>query len=244
MNLGLHPLALAGATLSLGAHIAVFGVLFADKPNSDEVAVHLVDIEIAARQTVSQKPLKNLAIQADATPPAAALVESIETTLQKSVVTATSAPLAIEASPAPTTHATAIRGVTPPTVNAAPRDKPAPHIAEVASLDEITDVSATDAPAPSGPGAMIGVQTADGRNEQPRYPLAARKRGYEGQTIIRAKIGPSGKVLETEIAQSSGHHILDTAASKAVTSWQFRPAKRDGRAVIGQIEVPIEFRLR
>ena len=46
MKFGLNPLAIAGATLSLGAHIAVLGALVPDSTGDAEVLVHLVDVEI------------------------------------------------------------------------------------------------------------------------------------------------------------------------------------------------------
>ena len=247
MKLDLHPLALGGATLSLGGHLAVFGVLFADNPEPNDVAVHLVDIRIEANQTVapqtSEAPMLHTDVAAAETP----IHEPLATATAQpatATITATHAPLSIAITSPPATRAREITDVILPTVNATPRIKPAPRATDMASLSNSSDIPVTDTPVSSTSGITIGARIAVGRNTQPRYPLAARKRGYEGQAIIRARIGPSGNVLGTEIAQSSGHQILDTAARKAVTGWTFRPALRDGRAIAGQIEVPIEFRLQ
>lgn len=238
IKLGLHPITLAGATLSLGAHLTVFGVLFTAKPDPIDVAVHLVDIKIEASQALAPQPLEPTAS------PKIPIRKPSAATIALPATTAISAPLSIAIISPPEARASKIKDVSPPTVNATPRTKPAPHTTDVASLGDTSGVLATDALAPVSSGTTIGARIAVGRNAQPRYPLAARKRGYEGRAIIRAKISPSGNVIRTVIAQSSGHQILDTVAQEAVTSWTFRPALRDGRAVLGQIEVPIEFRLQ
>ena len=75
------------------------------------------------------------------------------------------------------------------------RIKPGPRATDMASLSDNSDIPVTDTPVSSASGITIGARIAVGRNTQPRYPLAARKRGYEGQAIIRARIGPSGNVL-------------------------------------------------
>jgi TonB family protein len=43
--------------------------------------------------------------------------------------------------------------------------------------------------------------------------------------------------------QKSLGHGLDEAAIKAVRSWRFKPAMKDGRPVTVQINIEINFRL-
>jgi protein TonB len=250
MILALKPLALAGATLSLGTHLAVFSLLFADRSYTRDVAVHLVDIEIAAGEATSRQPTAQVDGKSDlrptAKPPNKKPPEPIVTLLTQPLAAVTDQPFSIEISSASSTHPASIRVEAPPTTKATPRIKLiiSPHATDVGGLGNNSDVSATETPAPSNQSFSVDAQVHVGNNKQPRYPHAARKRGYEGQAIINVRIGTRGEVLEAKVFQSSGHQILDTAASKAVTDWRFRPAKRDGRAVIGQIEIPIEFRLR
>jgi len=169
MNLGLHPLALAGATLSLGAHFAVFGVMFANNSDTNDVAVHLVDIKIAADQTITQQPLESPVARVDAVPPKTPTPEPVVAAPAQPAVSVTGAPISIEITSAPTAPSVALKSVTPPTVGAAPRSKPATQTTKVASLGESSDISATNAPESSSPGASIGVRIAPGSNEQPRY---------------------------------------------------------------------------
>jgi len=38
--------------------------------------------------------------------------------------------------------------------------------------------------------------------------------------------------------------MLDAAARRAVADWRFRPAMRDGEAVVGTIRTSVHFRLQ
>ncbi|MCZ6765273.1 MAG: energy transducer TonB [Alphaproteobacteria bacterium] len=81
-------------------------------------------------------------------------------------------------------------------------------------------------------------------NSAPRYPFSARRRGQEGQVVLRVLVGLNGRSTTVSVYQSSGHRLLDQAAVDAVETWRFRPA-RDlyGNAVSGYVDVPVLFRL-
>ena len=81
-------------------------------------------------------------------------------------------------------------------------------------------------------------------NPAPLYPRVARVQGWEGTTVIRVLVNPSGVVASARVAQGSGHSVLDGAALTAVRQWKFQPARRKGQAVASQVEVPIRFRLK
>lgn len=49
-----------------------------------------------------------------------------------------------------------------------------------------------------------------------RYPYLARRNGWEGQVLIKAVIGADGRLLHTEIQQSSGYEVLDQDALKVL----------------------------
>lgn len=90
--------------------------------------------------------------------------------------------------------------------------------------------------ASAAPGAVV--------NPAPLYPRIARLQGWEGNVVIRALVSPSGAVASARVASSSGHTSLDSAALSVVERWKFRPARRKGRAVASQVEVPIIFQLK
>lgn len=71
----------------------------------------------------------------------------------------------------------------------------------------------------------------------PVYPLAARRRGVEGEVVLRAEIGADGAPTAVDVVRGSGHAELDVAARAAVEKWRFRAPRGSG------VEIPIVFRL-
>ena len=80
-------------------------------------------------------------------------------------------------------------------------------------------------------------------NPKPRYPREARNHGWQGTTLLRVEVKPSGEACKIEVAQSSGYALLDDASVEAVRSWKFVPARLGDQAVAGAVEVPITYKL-
>lgn len=80
-------------------------------------------------------------------------------------------------------------------------------------------------------------------NPSPAYPPLARRRGEEGQVLLRVLVSTAGRAAQLELQQSSGSPLLDEAAQTAVRQWKFIPAQRGGVAVESRVLVPIVFRL-
>lgn len=75
------------------------------------------------------------------------------------------------------------------------------------------------------------------------YPMAAKRLGLQGSTVIRVHINPQGKVTGIAVALSSGHTILDKAAQDAVrAALPFRPPAEFG---LGKVvaDIPIAYKL-
>lgn len=134
-------------------------------------------------------------------------------------------------------------------VSPAPTPAPAPQTAtEAASLGPARTKAASTAPraaagqaaAPTPPSYRIGAAG----NPAPRYPLSARRRGWQGRVVVEAVVDRTGAVIEIKIAESSGHRVLDRRALDTVRDWRFRPASRAGQAIAGTVKVPIVFRLK
>jgi protein TonB len=77
----------------------------------------------------------------------------------------------------------------------------------------------------------------------PRYPSAARSRGWEGRVVLLLSIDAAGRVLSAEVAESSGRPSLDDAALAAARDWTFAPALCDDAPVAGSLRVPVRFSL-
>lgn len=81
-------------------------------------------------------------------------------------------------------------------------------------------------------------------NPSPPYPRMARRRGYEGITILEVLVNREGKVDDVRLSSSSGHPVLDRAAKSSVKKWVFIPAVRGNKKVEMWVKIPIRFQLR
>ena len=61
--------------------------------------------------------------------------------------------------------------------------------------------------------------------------------------MVRVRVTADGAPIEVELAETSGHPALDTAALAAVRQWRFDPATQAGRPVAATAEVPVRFRI-
>jgi protein TonB len=82
------------------------------------------------------------------------------------------------------------------------------------------------------------------KNPRPPYPSLARRQGWEGTTLLRVQVSPSGKPGAVQVQRTSGRSALDDAALEAVKHWTFVPATQGGNAISGWVTVPIVFRLQ
>ncbi|WP_415668875.1 TonB family protein [Vibrio rarus] len=76
------------------------------------------------------------------------------------------------------------------------------------------------------------------------YPRLAQRRGLQGSTLIEIWINTEGKQIKQSIVSSSGHKILDDAAMKSVSEWQFQRHNEQGQRIAYRVQVPINFKLQ
>lgn len=81
------------------------------------------------------------------------------------------------------------------------------------------------------------------RNPPPVYPATSRRRGEQGQVVLRVFVSADGAAERVEVRSSSGHERLDRAASEAVHQWRFVPARQGEKSVAAWVLVPILFSL-
>jgi len=79
------------------------------------------------------------------------------------------------------------------------------------------------------------------QNPPPHYPEVARRRGYEGKTLLKVEVLENGKAGKIEVEESSGFKMLDTAALRSVRGWTFVPGTINGKRTEQWIRVPIRF---
>lgn len=81
-------------------------------------------------------------------------------------------------------------------------------------------------------------------NPKPDYPMIARRRGYEGEVLVKVWVLKNGRVGDLELKKPSGYNILDDSALDTVKDWQFIPGTRNGKAMSSWVTIPITFRLK
>jgi protein TonB len=148
------------------------------------------------------------------------------------------APSPVTQAPTPTPPATVLPHRPPARALASPTAPrlPAPAETQSAALGSalLTAVAPLVPPRP-----VAGMET----NQAPGYPDIARRRGEQGRVLLRVNVSADGTPLDVELAETSGHPSLDSAALSAVRQWRFVPATEAGRFVPAIAEVPIRFRL-
>jgi protein TonB len=82
------------------------------------------------------------------------------------------------------------------------------------------------------------------QNPTPHYPELAKRRGYEGKTLLKVKVLENGKAGNIQVEESSGFKVLDTAALRSVRGWTFVPGTINGKRTEQWIRVPIRFVLK
>jgi protein TonB len=68
----------------------------------------------------------------------------------------------------------------------------------------------------------------------PEYPLEARRYELEGITTLRYRLAPDGRVLDAQVASSSGWKLLDDASIRTIRACTFPPeqaARANGAAL-------------
>jgi TonB family protein len=111
------------------------------------------------------------------------------------------------------------------------------------------DIAATSIPAdrptaelrfPPDPAAFDQAPIARERKD-PSYPLTSRMYDFEGMVHVVAVVSDSGTVSDAYVLHSDAVHQLNVAALVAVSDWIFRPGKKNGKAVSGEMVIPIRF---
>ncbi len=77
----------------------------------------------------------------------------------------------------------------------------------------------------------------------PMYPYRAKRLGVEGAVKIRFLVNTAGRTDLFEILESEPPGVFDQAVKKAVKSWKFKPAMKDGQVVETWMKQVFKFEL-
>jgi protein TonB len=78
-----------------------------------------------------------------------------------------------------------------------------------------------------------------------QFPMQAVRQHLQGTVLLRVLVDETGKPVQVEIEQGSGHALLDRSAREQVLAhWRFQPAMVNGHAVRAWARVPVNFVLQ
>ena len=76
------------------------------------------------------------------------------------------------------------------------------------------------------------------------YPRWAVQQGWQGDFAIALEVLADGSLGRYMVMHSTGHKILDDAATKAVLAWSFHPAMKNGNPIVECVQIPVRFQLQ
>jgi len=126
-----------------------------------------------------------------------------------------------------------------------------PQETQSTAIQDVTDRPVQKAPPPPPPPkAVVRVSARPGKgfpNTEDYYPPAAKRLGEEGTSVVRACVGPNGKLTEDPtISKTSGNTRLDEGALKLAKagSGRYSPGTEDGHPTTSCIQFMVKFQLR
>lgn len=101
-------------------------------------------------------------------------------------------------------------------------------------------------PPPPLPNPVLTEASIDPRAKgafQPDYPGTMIRQGVEGAVTVRVTISPEGRVTAIEKVSASDESFWLATERHALRKWRFRPATRDGVAIISTKTLTVRFTL-
>ncbi len=198
--------------------------------------------EVVALQTRNVEPPKPVEVSPPVLMPApkASLAPPIPAKAPTNPAPAVAAPLPSPA-PTPATPAPSAVQLLPSAANST---APAPKETNASTS---SPPAATPAPAPAAKAPAVASQLpssdADHADTQYRHPLPSisTRLGEFGKVMVRVQVGTDGKVLQVQLAKSSGFARLDDNALATVVRWRFKPGTQGGTPVVMWVEQPVNY---
>jgi len=98
-------------------------------------------------------------------------------------------------------------------------------------------------PSPSDRG-IVFAQPEYAENPKPFYPSEAKRKGYEGEVVLKVEVLSNGWVGQIEVKKSSDFEMLDRSALSTVKQWRFIPANNGNGSISCWVNIPIKFQLQ
>ncbi|MEQ1529288.1 MAG: TonB family protein [Methylococcales bacterium] len=78
----------------------------------------------------------------------------------------------------------------------------------------------------------------------PRYPPVAESRGIEGWVRVEVTVATDGTVSAARVVDANPKQIFDQSALDAIRRWTFKPAFKDGHAVVQRANLNMSFKIK
>jgi TonB family protein len=73
------------------------------------------------------------------------------------------------------------------------------------------------------------------------YPKGFETSNEQGTVTLAVGVGADGLVTHLRVAQTSGYHDLDIAATESAMNWRYTPATHDGDTHPDEIMLKVEY---
>ncbi len=115
---------------------------------------------------------------------------------------------------------------------------------DAATVEQVSNSTSTHAELPTVPTVVTShAPRFRVPPSPPQYPPFARRQQQTGEVVLAVYLDANGRQERRQIMKSSGYQLLDQAAERAVSAWQFLPEIQAGSAVPSRVEIPIRFSL-
>ena len=99
-------------------------------------------------------------------------------------------------------------------------------------------------PKPVAPSGITAPVSYSRHSCDSYYPPVAQRLNQEGTILLKLTVGADGEVSNVQVANSSGHDSLDSAAQRCAQGWHYKPAMQNGQPIATTIEANVSFKMR
>ena len=146
--------------------------------------------------------------------------------------------------PAPAVEHEPVHAVAAPAIS----HEPPPEAVEEPAIPEVRAAASetaepTEAPAPAPLQARVDAPPRPRRAIRPEYPAGCRRRGEEGEVVLKVRVSAAGVVDGVSVVSACAYPELVAAAVRAAKKASFAPARSGDTAVAAEALLPFVFKL-
>ncbi|MBC3940746.1 energy transducer TonB [Sphingomonas albertensis] len=121
---------------------------------------------------------------------------------------------------------------------------PLPYTPPIGIEGTGTATVAVDPPKPAPVFVQPGIDPRYAADFQPGYPSEERRAEREGKVVVRVLVGTDGRVKQVERVSATTEAFYRATLDRALATWRFKPATRDGVPVEAWRSMSLTFVLQ